>query len=1693
MADSHPSHDAHHLGAPPMHYSTSRRPSGASLPAMPPTPATPSSYASWTSSPSDAMHHHHMPHLPSSSAAVQPWTSSAPPGHDVNDGLQSPPQMPQTPRPSLRTRCMPVIRCPRPFRIARLCRAPPASPRSPAYRSVPRPEGGLVVVSSAASSGVRKPSSALATAPVVYGAAYGAGNAHAPPAVDAGCSRNDGDAGAATSDDHDDDDDDDDALSDTEALLHPSGRRRAAFGGDSPTPGPGAAPSANPAATRAAKALHRRSRSWTSNHESLTAIDRNGTAGASSEQLLSDHWLQDHRLNALAGATPPPPSSLLSHATPSDLDLLSSMVGNTGAADASVASMSLLDRQQAPSPSRQRAGSHRSLAPSTAPSRGPAISSAGGVVPTFDAATAPPRKASLASAASVGALFPTPHAPQIRPRSPSSARYTSDTEPGALELAIAAEDEDNDEDGDANRYSVPTGSLMTDTDVEPLGFGPVPAAHDSPVHPWAHRVSDPRPSPVRGSGGASGSWTSLPATTSMDPPAVASASSMSLPDTVHAAAVAETPGSGRAGPPVAAPRRALRHAPSAAGSARTVAPSLPHVSPADVPRIIVHVEPNLELGALGAVLAGKYKPKWKVIQAFAQALFEGLGCSWTAIMRVQPLLRATGMSPQHLMVMALYIRRYLHARAAGTAPPPAAPPKSRVVHVQGEDPPLAMLRKGSATSSVSRTSSRTRRMLERFSLGGGSVRGSAPTSPAISTNARSPTIGSPAAASSSVAADESMGLWDAVVRDERIRAGGIWDDGDDQEDGPDPALDPATGVISVTRDELLARGQARLLCVAALLSCKIMSDNCFTAQAIAGIAPRESVRSTADLVGYEVHVVTGVQFDLAVRRDELAQLTRDFRDTLSEQMVHRRRPSSLMGPHGAAMSPRTEAALVDDGSIMSAFGVCDALLDLLVKTAAVAGEPGEDISNAAFIVQPPPPVPVAPVANGYPTSVPRSIAPADPVPVLHPLRSHPTESSLAIAPPSGTAAHHHVPTGPASGVPSTAAATTAATTGSTPRYPGKDASLLADMLRAQLSTTPAPADHMHHPHPQQHHTHAFSNSATAGNTPVVGSAPTLQVHTPPLAHAPSRPSTPSHAVRPAGTAASTSTQLVTPVTQPRGARTDLAIPSLTQVRAGSAASGSSLTGSNSTLDRPGSSSMSLLAAAAAAAAAATTVHRHDPAVLDSVAAAAAAATGPAHSALASILSLADAVEASPLMRAPVAVVPPNVGGRSAASSRVGSAGPASPATTGGGPVSARTQLQDLLLEHDAWMQAHREPAHEAVPNWPHCDRNVPAALILDDRVHQNPESTDPLRQPTTMAASSTTASVGTLLRNSKLAQFDRHLPQVYTSVNGHWGAVKARIPARMPATYLTFRALDTKFQVPDMRNADGKVQTVRRLKEQLPYVVPSSYAAFTAQDAPGAPPVTNLADLPRAELRSLIASLPTGHVKNPAEWHKPLRVDNTPLRNMRSTAAPGSPHAPAGPVYTVHDTTSAARDAAAALGSSVAAQAAATGDVPLVYGRMLAQYRSKHAVGVAGIVGEVEGHSRPSKMLTKFEVDEATWDRRARPILKLREIRSSLAPTGVRTSRLTAESRAQQRFGANGNRTPIAVQGIDGIRSLIQESVKHSKGRTAAAAAAASGGAVSGYTGPRPYVRYDSRARSNGEQQRPASAPQAPAESSDSS
>ncbi|KNE66499.1 hypothetical protein AMAG_11633 [Allomyces macrogynus ATCC 38327] len=341
-----------------------------------------------------------------------------------------------------------------------------------------------------------------------------------------------------------------------------------------------------------------------------------------------------------------------------------------------------------------------------------------------------------------------------------------------------------------------------------------------------------------------------------------------------------------------------------------------------------------------------------------------------------------------------------------------------------------------------------------------------------------------------------------------------------------------------------------------------------------------------------------------------------------------------------------------------------------------------------------------------------------------------------------------------------------------------------------------------------------------------------------------------------------------------------------------------------------------------------------------------------------------------------------------------------------------------------------------------------------------------------MASVSTTASVGTLLRNSKLAQFDRHLPQVYTSVNGHWGAVKARIPARMPATYLTFRALDTKFQVPDMRNADGKVQTVRRLKEQLPYVVPSSYAAFTAQEAPGAPPVTNLADLPRAELRDLIKSLPVGHVKNPAEWHKPLRVDNTPLRNMRSTAAPGSPHAPAGPVYTVHDTTSAARDAAAALGSSsITAQAAATGDVPLVHGRMLAQYRSKHAVGVAGIIGEVEGHSRPSKMLTKFEVDEATWDRRARPILKLREIRSSLAPTGMRTSRLTAESRAQQRFGANGNRTPIAVQGIDGIRSLIQESVKHSKGRSAAAA-------------PQ---------RPRRAQQRPASAPQAPAESSESS
>jgi hypothetical protein len=72
----------------------------------------------------------------------------------------------------------------------------------------------------------------------------------------------------------------------------------------------------------------------------------------------------------------------------------------------------------------------------------------------------------------------------------------------------------------------------------------------------------------------------------------------------------------------------------------------------------------IEISATAHVISSTYHPGWNGIKTFAHALLRGLGCARGAIQRLHPMFRATRVTPQHILIMAIYLVRYLHTLGA---------------------------------------------------------------------------------------------------------------------------------------------------------------------------------------------------------------------------------------------------------------------------------------------------------------------------------------------------------------------------------------------------------------------------------------------------------------------------------------------------------------------------------------------------------------------------------------------------------------------------------------------------------------------------------------------------------------------------------------------------------------------------------------------------------------------------------------------------------------------------------------------------------------------------------------------------------------------------------------------------------------------------------------------------------------------
>ncbi|KAI9138122.1 hypothetical protein BKA69DRAFT_1127258 [Paraphysoderma sedebokerense] len=258
-----------------------------------------------------------------------------------------------------------------------------------------------------------------------------------------------------------------------------------------------------------------------------------------------------------------------------------------------------------------------------------------------------------------------------------------------------------------------------------------------------------------------------------------------------------------------------------------------------------------------------------------------------------------------------------------------------------------------------------------------------------------------------------------------------------------------------------------------------------------------------------------------------------------------------------------------------------------------------------------------------------------------------------------------------------------------------------------------------------------------------------------------------------------------------------------------------------------------------------------------------------------------------------------------------------------------------------------------------------------------------------------------LFRASRIATFDPLIPQVYatspsSSKQGDWG-IKQRIPPKFGESnkHITIKSQDSQYNIPIFKNAKAKVDIVKRWKENFEFDIidqkphhqtpldrlPLPSDADAQQTQPKRQPTTNVLKLSRSQFQDLVAKVASHRQQFQSDYlsHKTSRDSWTDYLHLDFNPFDDTSLRPHGPNYSspsFSDTSSTH-----------------------VQGRILSKLHAQDfTVGVSGVTALLSHHSRShdnrdptssSKNIQEFNVVEAFWDDKGRPVLKLSSLDKS--------------------------------------------------------------------------------------------------------
>ncbi|KAG0168064.1 hypothetical protein DFQ28_006959 [Apophysomyces sp. BC1034] len=255
-------------------------------------------------------------------------------------------------------------------------------------------------------------------------------------------------------------------------------------------------------------------------------------------------------------------------------------------------------------------------------------------------------------------------------------------------------------------------------------------------------------------------------------------------------------------------------------------------------------------------------------------------------------------------------------------------------------------------------------------------------------------------------------------------------------------------------------------------------------------------------------------------------------------------------------------------------------------------------------------------------------------------------------------------------------------------------------------------------------------------------------------------------------------------------------------------------------------------------------------------------------------------------------------------------------------------------------------------------------------------------------------SFASLLRNSRLASFDRSLPRVYTTPKsskkvGDWG-LKRTLPTVIRTRYATISDLDTAEHQTPWQSGEGQVLFVKRWKENFPNSKKPVPRPETIEH--------NVALMNPAEFKRFLKDAAKKAPEFKAKLEKKELVPDQLFEylNVHFSDKPATPVV--GPSYSEHE----------------------HGWGYPVLGRILNADKHGHAVGIGGVVALLSKHSAiglrntGDRRVRTFYVKDAEIDEEGRPVVTVDLHAPGSTVSSIMEDDFTNQSSAyaQSKFGS---------------------------------------------------------------------------------